>query len=328
MAREPSSKRGSAMTQRFDWLRLIRSENVGPRTFRALSQRVAAARGRALDALPGLARRGGASRPIRIADGRRHRARAGAGAPARRALRRAGRARISAGPAPHRLGAAAPGAARPRGGAAATRRRHRRLAQRFGRRSRLRRPAGARPRRGGLCRRLGPGARHRSARPRRLARRPARSACWPAVTPSPIRPRSRRCSPRIAEFGAVVSEMPIEWEARGRDFPRRNRIVSGLSLGVVVVEAARGSGSLITARLRRRTEPRGVRRPRLAARSARRRAQRSAARGRDAVRAARGRAGSARDAKGARRNFRAWRSLPTRRFGLTAPRVAARRPKR
>lgn len=52
----------------------------------------------------------------------------------------------------------------------------------------------------------------------------------------------------IAERGAVVAEMPIGWEARGRDFPRRNRIVSGLALGVVLVEAARRSGSLITAR--------------------------------------------------------------------------------
>ena len=48
--------------------------------------------------------------------------------------------------------------------------------------------------------------------------------------------------------GLAMSEMPMGWVPRGRDFPRRNRIVSGLSYGVVVVEAARRSGSLITAR--------------------------------------------------------------------------------
>jgi len=60
---------------------------------------------------------------------------------------------------------------------------------------------------------------------------------------------NRELAHRIAEEGALCSEYPLGSPPRGAHFPQRNRLISGLSLGTVVVEAATRSGSLISARL-------------------------------------------------------------------------------
>ncbi len=62
-------------------------------------------------------------------------------------------------------------------------------------------------------------------------------------------PENARLHASLAEHGLIVSESPMGYRAQARDFPRRNRIISGLSLATVIVEAELRSGSLITARL-------------------------------------------------------------------------------
>ena len=61
--------------------------------------------------------------------------------------------------------------------------------------------------------------------------------------------RNRALGERIAREGLIVSEFPLGTPPHGGNFPRRNRVISGLARGCLVVEAALASGSLITARL-------------------------------------------------------------------------------
>jgi DNA processing protein len=233
--------------QRLAWLRLWRSENIGPVTFRQLLRRFGNAEA-ALDVLPDLARRGGRERPLAVCPP----------AAAERELaglaRLGGRLIVEADPDfPSLLREATD--APP-------------LLSALGDLALLQRPAVA------LV-----GARNASANGRLLAETMARDlgeAGWVVVSglargidsaahrgalasgtiavmagglERPYPPESEALFRQIAEHGLAVSEMDLGRVPQARHFPRRNRIVAGLSFGTVVIEAAVQSGSLITARL-------------------------------------------------------------------------------
>jgi DNA processing protein len=231
--------------ERLDWLRLIRSENVGPRTFGSLLNHYGGA-GAALAALPGLARRGGASR-IRVcprADAEREMEAAGRlgvrlvarfeqayprrlatidDAPPLVALR--GDLAVFSRPAVAIVGA--------RNASAAGQKFAERLARDLG-------EAGFAIA-SGLARGIDAAAHRASVATGTIAvLAGGHDRVYPAEHAGLL--------DALLASGAAIAEMPLGWEPRARDFPRRNRIISGLALGVVIVEAARRSGSLITAR--------------------------------------------------------------------------------
>ncbi len=237
--------------ERLARLRLIRSENVGPITFRQLLLRFGSAAA-ALDALPSLAASGG----------RRGRLKVCPIEPARAelvALRRLGARMITLGEALYPEALAAIDDAPP-------------VIAVKGRRELLRVPMLAIV-----------GARNASANGRTFARRLAQALAGRGLViasglargidaaahrgaldagaaggtlaviagglDSVYPPEHAALQEEVAAKGLLVSEAPLGTEPQARHFPRRNRLVSGLSLGVLVVEGARRSGSLITARL-------------------------------------------------------------------------------
>ncbi|NHT75179.1 DNA-protecting protein DprA [Rhizobiaceae bacterium CRRU44] len=247
-AKSQESK-GIALTdrQRIAWLRLIRSDNVGPVTFRDLINHVGSAE-TALEMLPELSRRGGSTRAIRIAtvaEAERElaiAARCGArfvgigepdypaalrqidGAPPLLAVK--GRASTGTAPALGIVGARNASISGAKFAAM--------IARDVGR-------AGYTII-SGLARGIDTAAHRASLDTGTIA----------VLAGGIDKPYPPENVPLLDEItggqGLAITEMPFGWEPRARDFPRRNRLIAGVALGLAVVEAASRSGSLITAR--------------------------------------------------------------------------------
>ncbi len=236
-----------APAERLAWLRLIRSENVGPVTFRGLLARFGDAE-TTLQALPDLARRGGRRRPIEICP-------AAAAEREMAALEEIGARLLTVAEPDYPPALAALDHAPP-------------VISALGRLELLQTKAVAVV-----------GARNASANGRRLAREiaadlgragflvasglargidaAAHEGSLETGTAAVLAggldviypPDNEGLYRAIAGRGVLLSEMPPGTVPQARHFPRRNRLISGMSLGVLVVEAASRSGSLITARL-------------------------------------------------------------------------------
>ena len=233
--------------ERLACLRLIRSENVGPVTFRALINQFGGA-AKALEALPEIARRAGRQRPIRIwpardaeaelAAARRHGMQAlftiEPGYPAALAaadvpppmLYVKGDVALLNRPAVAIVGSRQASAA----GVTLTRQ----IASGLGR--------GGFVVASGLARGIDAAAHEATLATGTIA---VLAGGLDVIYP----PEHECLHAEIASSGCLVSELPPGFVPRAKDFPRRNRIISGISLGVLVIEAARRSGSLTTARM-------------------------------------------------------------------------------
>lgn len=232
--------------QRLDWLRLIRTENIGPLTFRRLLDRFSSAAA-ALDALPALASRGGRPQGIRIcshaAAEREVHAAAAIGArliaacepdyppllahidAAPPIVTVIGNPRLFAHPAIAIVGT--------RNMSLNGRRMAEALARDLG--------AAGIVVVSGLARGIDTAAHRASLASGTIA---VVAGGVDIVYP----PENRDLQAEIARQGIVLSEMPVGVQPQARHFPRRNRLISGIARGVIVVEAALRSGSLITAR--------------------------------------------------------------------------------
>ncbi|GEO86414.1 MULTISPECIES: DNA-processing protein DprA [Alphaproteobacteria] len=250
MPEASAGRTGIALTdrQRINWLRLIRSDNVGPATFRDLINHFGTAE-TALAMLPELSRRGGSTRAIRIATEAEAEqeletaARFGAcflgigepdyplalrqidGAPPLLAVK----GDLSAASMP------AVGVVGSRNASISGAKFAALMARDIGR-------AGYAII-SGLARGIDTAAHRASLETGTIA-------AMAGGLDKPYPPENTDLLHEICDGrGLAISEMPFGWEARARDFPRRNRLIAGVALGVVVIEAAARSGSLITARL-------------------------------------------------------------------------------